>query len=328
MQVIVCEKYGSPDVLEWKEVAKPIPKDDEVLVKVQAASVNAADWHFLRGEPIIIRLVSGLLKPKVKILGADIAGKVEAVGKSVKQFQPGDTVFGDISDCGWGGFAEYVCAKVEALVLKPANLTYEEAAAVPFASVTALQGLRDNGKIKSGQSVLINGAAGGVGTFAVQIAKSFGSEVTAVCSTRNLDVARSIGADYVIDYTEENFTRKSQRYDLIMAVNGFHPISAYKRTLRPKGIYVMAGGSGAQIFQGMFLGPILSLASSKKLCNYVARPKQTDLTYIKELVEAGKVKPVIDRSYPLSEVPEAIRYVETGHARGKVVINIGSNSGD
>ncbi len=324
MQAIVCEKYGSPDVLELKEVAKPVPKDDEVLVKVRAASVNAADWHFLRGSPMFMRLVSGLFKPKVKILGGDIAGQVEAVGASVKQFQPGDAVFGDISDCGWGGFAEYVSPKEKALVLKPTNVTYKEAAAIPFAGVTALQGLRDNGNITAGQKVLINGASGGVGTFAVQIANSFGSEVTAVCSSGNLDMARSIGADHVIDYSKEDFTRKNQRYELIMGVNGFHPISAYKRTLSPKGIYVMAGGTGAQIFQGLFLGPILSMTGGKKLRNFVARPKQDDLTFIKELVETGRIKPVIDKTYPLPEVPDAIAYVEAGHARGKVVINISS----
>jgi NADPH:quinone reductase-like Zn-dependent oxidoreductase len=324
MQAIVCEKYGSPDVLELKEVAKPIPKDDEVLVSVQAAALNAADWHFLRGEPIFMRLVSGLFRPKVKILGADIAGQVEAVGTQVNQFKVGDDVFGDISDSGWGAFAEYVCVSQKALVLKPANMTYDEAAAIPFASVTALQGLRDNGKIESGQQVLINGASGGVGTFAVQLAKSFGTEVTAVCSSRNLDMALSIGADHVIDYNKEDFTHKSQRYDLIMGVNGFHPISAYKRALRPNGTYVLAGGSGAQIFQGLFLGPILSIAGHKKLRNYVAKPKQDDLAFIKELVEVDKIKPVIDRKYPLSEVPEAIRYLENGHARGKVVIQIGS----
>ena len=328
MQAIVCEKYGPPNVLEFKQVDQPIPKDDEVLVSVQAASVNAADWHFLRGEPIIMRLVSGLFRPKIKILGADIAGQVEAVGTKVKQFQPGDAVFGDISDCGWGGYAEYVCAREEALVHKPANMNYEEAAAIPFASVTALQGLRDNGKIASGQKVLINGAAGGVGTFAVQLAKSFDTEVTAVCSSRNLDMARSTGADHVIDYTKEDFTRNDKRYDLIMGVNGFQPISAYKRALRPQGTYVMAGGSGAQIFQGLFLGPILSIIGNKRLRNFVAKPKQNDLAFIKELVEAGKIKPVIDRSYPLSEVPDAIRYLETGHARGKVVITIGANKGD
>jgi len=324
MLAIVCEKYGAPDILELKQVAKPTPKDDEVLVKIQAASVNAADWHFLRGEPIFMRLVSGFFRPKVKILGADIAGKVEAVGTNVKQFKIGDDVFGDISDCGWGGYAEYACASEKALVLKPANVTYDEAATIPFASVTALQGLRDKGHIQSGQSVLINGASGGVGTFAVQIARSFDTVVTAVCSTRNLEGARALGADHLIDYTKEDFTRNTKRYDLIMAVNGHHSIWAYKRTLQPKGTYVMAGGSGAQIFQGLFLGPILSLTSSQKLCNYVARPKQKDLAFIKELIEADKIKPVIDRQYPLSEVPEAIRYLEKGHARGKVVIQIGS----
>src|SRR5215212_3158500 len=243
MKAIVNTTYGSPDVLQFKDVEKPSPTDDEVLIKVLAASVNAADLHFLRADPFLIRFMSGLLKPKTTILGADIAGRVEAVGKNVTQFKPGDEVFGDISGCGWGGFAEYVCAGEDALVLKPANITFEQAAAVPMAAVTALQGLRSKGQIQLGQKVLVNGASGGVGTFAVQIAKSFGAEVTAVCSTRNLDLVRSIGADHVIDYTKEDFTRNGQRYDLILAANGYQPISAYKRALSPAGIYVTTGGS-------------------------------------------------------------------------------------
>jgi len=266
MKAIVYTKYGPPDVLQLKEVEKPIPKDNEVLIRVRAASVNAYDWRLMRAKPFLVRLMGGgLLKPKNKILGADIAGRVEAVGKNVKQFQPGDEVFGDISACGNGGFAEYVCAHENTLVLKPAGMTFEEVAAVPMAAVTALQGLRDKGQIKPGQKVLINGASGGVGTFAVQIAKSFGAEVTAVCSTRNLDMARSIGADRVIDYTQEDFTRNGQHYDLILAANGYHSIFDYKRALSPGGIYVMTGGSMAQMFQAMLLGPLLSMIGSKKM---------------------------------------------------------------
>jgi len=327
MKAIVYERYGSPDVLELKEVEKPTPKDNEVLVKVHAASANAADWHIMRGEPFLVRLmVGGLLKPKIKILGADIAGRVEAVGRNVKQFQPGDEVFGDISDCGWGGFAEYVCVSEDALVLKPASTTFEEAAAVPLAAVTALQGLRDKGQIQPGQKVLINGASGGVGTFAVQIAKSFGAEVTGVCSTRKLDMVRSIGADQVIDYTQEDFTKSGQRYDLILAANGYHPILDYKRALSPEGIYVCTGGSMAQIFQSMLLGPWMSMIGSKKMGNLAAKSNKKDLAFMKELLEAGKVVPVIDRRYPLSEVAEALRYLEEGHAQGKVVITVERNN--
>ena len=324
MKAIVYHKYGPPDVLKLEEVEKPTPSDDEVLVKVHAASAGAWDWHTLRADPWFLRLMGGgLLKPKNKILGIDIAGRVEAVGRNVKQFQPGDEVFGD---CGMGGFAEYVCARENALALKPVSMTFEEAAAVPVAAVTALQGLRDKGQIQPGQKVLINGASGGVGTFAVQIAKSFGAEVTAVCSTRNLDMVRSIGADQVIDYTKEDFTKNGQGYDLILAVNGYHPIFDYKRALSPKGIYVVAGGSMAQFFQAMLLGPWISMTGSKKIGSFVAKPNQKDLVFLSELLEAGKVVPVIDRRYPLSEVAEAIRYLEEGHARGKVVITVEHNN--
>ncbi len=322
MKAIVYTKYGPPDVLQLKEVEKPTPKDNEVLIKVHAASANAADWHLMRGKPFLVRLMGfGLLKPKNKILGADVAGRVEAVGRNVKQFQPGDDVFG----CDWGGFAEYVCASESALVLKPAGMTFEEVAAVPMAAVTALQGLRDKGQIQSGQKVLINGASGGVGTFAVQIAKSFGAEVTAVCSTRNLDMARSIGADQVIDYTQEDFTKSGQRYDLILAANGYHSISDYKRALSPKGIYVCTGGSMAQVFQALLLGPWISMTGSKKMGSMTTRLNQNDLVFMKELLEAGKAVPVIDRRYPLNEVPEALRYLEEEHARGKVVITLEHN---
>lgn len=327
MKAVVYTKYGPPDVLQLKEVDKPTPSDDKVLVKVYAASINRADWGFVRGKPFVVRLWSGLLKPKNTILGADIAGRVEAVGRNVKQFQPGDEVYGEISGCGWSGFAEYVSVPENALALKPANLTFEEAAAVPLAAVTALQGIRNKGKIQSGQKVLINGASGGVGTFAVQIAKSFGAEATAVCSTRNLDMARSIGADHVIDYTQEDFTKNRQRYDLIFAVNGYHPISDYKRALSPEGIYVCAGGPMAQVFQSISLGPFVSMTGSKKMVNMgVTKQSKRDLIFMKELLEADKVVPVIDRRYPLSEVPEAIRYLEEGHARGKVVITLEHNN--
>jgi NADPH:quinone reductase-like Zn-dependent oxidoreductase len=334
MKAIVYERYGSPDVLELREVEKPTPKDNEVLVKVHAASVNAADWHLVRAKPFLVRLMGmGFLKPKNKILGADIAGLVETVGRNVKQFKQGDEVFGDISECGWGGFAEYICAVEDALVMKPANITFEEAAAVPLAALTALHGLRDKGKIQPGQKVLINGAGGGVGTFAVQIAKSFGAEVTAVCSTRNLDMVRTIGADHVIDYTQEDFTQNEKRYDLILAANGYHPILDYKRALSSNGIYVMSGGSGAQMFQAILLGSLISKIGNllagkagKKMVFVTSNPNKNDLVFIKELLEAGKVKPVIERRYQLSEVAEAIRYLEEGHAQGKVVITTKHNN--
>jgi NADPH:quinone reductase and related Zn-dependent oxidoreductases len=320
MKAIVHEKYGSPDVLQLNDVEKPTPKDDEVLIKVYAASVNKYDWHFLTADIFLIRLMGGgLLKPKNTRLGADVAGRVEAVGKNVKQFQPGDEVFGDI---GHGGFAEYACAPESRLALKPSNLSFEEAAAVPMAALTALQGLRDTGQIQPGQKVLINGAAGGVGTFAVQIAKWFGAEVTAVCSTRNLDQARSLGADHIIDYTKENFTQNGQQYDLIFAANGYHSLSAYKRALTPKGIYVMAGGSTAQIFQAMLMGSRMSETGGKKMGGVSAKIDQKDLAILKELLEAGKVVPVIDKCYTLNEAAEALRYLGEGHARGKVVITM------
>ena len=322
MKAIVTKKYGPPDVLELTEMEKPIPNDDQVLVKIHASSVNFGNLVLLKGEPFLARFAFGLRKPKYPIPGGDIAGRVESVGKNVAKFQPGDDVFGDLSGSGWGGFAEYVSVPENALALKPVNLSYEEAAAVPMAGVTALQGLRDKGKIQPGQRILINGASGGVGTFAVQIAKSLGAEVTGVCSTRNLDILRSIGADHTIDYTQEDFTEKPQDYDLILGVNGHKPISAYKRVLTPNGIFVHVGGSEAQMFQAMVLGPWISMTSKKKMGTFLQRPKQDDLIYLKELIEAGKVKPVIDRSYKLSEIPEAFRYFQEGHAQGKVVITV------
>lgn len=324
MKAIVNTHYGSPDVLQLKEVVKPTPQEGEVLVHVQAVSVNAAEWHLLRGKPFLMRLMGyGLLKPRNTILGAAMAGRVEAVGRNVTQFQPGDEIFGDLTTCGWGGFAEYVCAREDVLALKPANVTFEQAAAVPLAAITALQGLRAKGQIQPGQKVVIYGASGGVGTFAVQIAKSFGAEVTGVCSTRNIDVVRSLGADQVIDYTQEDFTKNGQRYDFIFAVNGYHSIFDYKHALRPKGVYVMIGGSMAAMVQAMLLGPMISMTGSQKMGSMgVAKPNQKDMVFIKELLEAGKVKPVIDRRYPFGETAEALRYLEEGHAQGKVVITI------
>jgi NADPH:quinone reductase-like Zn-dependent oxidoreductase len=322
MKAIVYKKYGSPDVLEFTEVEKPIPQDNQVLVKIHASSVNFGNLVLLKGQPFLARFAFGLLKPKYNIPGGDIAGVVEAVGKEVKQFKPGDEVFGDLSGCGWGGFAENVSVPEKALALKPSNLSFEEAAAVPMAGVTALQGLRDKGKIQSGQKVLINGASGGVGTFAVQIAKSFGAEVTGVCSTRNLEILQSIGADHAIDYTKEKFTENNQSYDLILGVNGHQPISDYKRALNPNGTFVHVGGSEAQMFQAMVLGPWISMTGTKKMGTFLQRANQQDLNEIKELVETGKVKPVIDRSYKLNEVRDAFRYFEEGHAQGKVVITV------
>ncbi len=327
MKAVVYTEYGAPlDVLQFKEVEKPTPSDNEVLIKVHAASVNAADWRLVRADPFLARFATGLLKPKNTIPGADVAGRVEAVGRSVTLFRPGDEVFGDLSACGWGAFAEYVCAGENALVLKPANIPFEQAAAVPLAAVTALQGLRNKGQIQAGQKVLINGASGGVGTFAVQIAKSFGAEVTAVCSTSKMDMVRSLGADHVIDYTQEDFTKTGQRYDLILAANGNRSIFDYQRALSPEGIYVTTGGSMTQLFQAMLLGPLMSMTGSKKMGNMLARPNKKDLALIKELLETGKVVPVIDRRYPLSEVPEAIRYLGEGHAKAKVVITLEHNT--
>jgi len=320
MKAIVYRKYGSPDVLEFTDVDKPVPKDDEVLIKVQAASLNAFDWHLLRGKPFVARMSGGLFKPRNTILGEDVAGRIEAVGPKAGTFKPGDEVFGDLASCGSGGFAEYACARENVLALKPAGLTFEQAAAVPMAAVTALQGLRDKGRIEPGKKVLINGAAGGVGTYAVQIAKAFGAEVTAVCGPGNQDTARSLGADHVLDYTKTDFTKDGRRYDLILAVNGNHSPSDYMRGLSPGGVCVAIGGSNAQIFQSLLLGPLMSIGRRKKMGAMVGKMNQKDLLFITELWKAGKVKPVIDRRYPLSEVADAIRYLEQGHAKGKVVI--------
>lgn len=324
MKAIIAERYGMPDILEFKDVEKPTPKDDQVLVKVHAASLNMFDWHLLTADIFLVRLNAGLFKPKYRIPGADVAGRVEAIGKNVTQFKVGDEVYGDLAASGCGSFAEYVAVPEKALALKPVNLTFEEAATFPMAAVTALQGLRDMGKIQSGQKVLIQGASGGVGSFAVQIAKVFGVEVTAVCSTRNTEQARSLGADHVIDYTREDFAKNDKRYDLIFAANGYRKLKEYKGSLAPKGIYVMAGGSTKQIFEALLRGSILSEKDGRKLGAFTAEPKQEDLMYLKGLAEAGKVKPLIDKRYPLNETAQALQYLGEGHARGKVVLTVAS----
>jgi NADPH:quinone reductase-like Zn-dependent oxidoreductase len=323
MKAVVYHDYGSPDVLKCEEVEKPTAGENEVLIKVHAASLNALDSHLRSADIFLVRLGGGLRKPKDQRLGHDLAGRVAAVGRNVTQFQPGDEVFGT----GVGTLAEYACAREDAVVLKPATITIEAAASVPIAALTALQGLRDHGQIQPGQKVLIQGASGGVGTFAVQIAKSFGAEVTAVCGTRNLDMVRSIGADRVIDYTQEDFTRNGQRYDLILAVNGYRPIWAYRRALSPTGIFVLVGASSPYllraILQAMILGPMISRTGGPKMGFMgVAKINQKDLVLVKELIEGRKVAPVIDKHYPLSETAEAFRYFEEVHPRGKVVITV------
>jgi NADPH:quinone reductase-like Zn-dependent oxidoreductase len=323
MKAAVYTGYGPPEVVQIVDIEKPLPKDGEVLIKVCAASLNPLDWHFLRGTPYLVRVMTGLRKPKDRGLGVDVAGQVEAVGGKVTQFKPGDEVFGACR----GAFAEYACASQSALARKPANVTFEQAASVPVAAFTALQGLRDKGHIQPGQKVLINGAAGGVGTFAVQIAKSLGVEVTGVCSTRNLNMVRSIGADRVIDYTQEDFTKMGQRYDLFLDCVGNHSLSACRRVLNPKGTYVPVGGTADRWMIGPLARAIATLVlswfvSQKLVIFFLARPNKEDLTVMCELMAAGKVTPVIDKRYSLSEVPEAIRYLEKGHARGKLVITL------
>jgi len=319
-KAIVQTRYGSPDVFELREIEKPVVDDDGVLVRVRAASVNALDWHLMRGIPLVIRLGTGLRRPKNPIPGVDVAGDVEAVGRNVTQFRPGDAVFG----IGGGAFAEYVCGKEKNFVPKPAGLTFEQAAAVPVAGETALQGLRDKGQIRRGQKVVVNGASGGVGTFAVQIAKSFEADVTAVCSPKNVDMVRSIGADRVIDYTREDFTRDGRRYDLIFDVAGSHSLSECRRALSLNGTLVRAGVSSREkpTILPFFTTPVLSRFVRQKIVVYITKHRKEDLVALKQLIEAGKVTPVIDRSYPLREVPEAIRYLGEGHPRAKIVITV------
>jgi NADPH:quinone reductase-like Zn-dependent oxidoreductase len=321
LKAVVRTKYGSPDVLKLQEIDKPDPIDKQVLIRVHAASVNPLDWHILRGEPFLVRLMGfGLLKPKHQVLGADMAGRVEAVGKNVFQFKAGDEVFGS----SMGGFAEYACVREDKLVLKPTAMTFEQAAAVPVAGITALQALRDRGRLQLGQHVLIHGASGGVGTFAVQIAKALGAHVTGVCSGRNVEMVLSIGADHVIDYTKEDFWRSGKEYDLIVDNAAFHSIRKPLRALKPTGIYVGVGGSTstASLLQSLLLNPLISKTKGRKVVSLMANVNQKDLAVLKELLEAGKVVPVIGRKYPLSDTPQAIRYVEEGHARGKVVITV------
>jgi NADPH:quinone reductase-like Zn-dependent oxidoreductase len=319
MKAVIYTKYGPPDVLQVREIEKPVPKDNEVLVEVRAASVNAYDWRFLRGKPVVMRLLGGLRKPRHPVAGADLAGRVEAVGAGVKGLRPGDEVFG----CQRGAFAEYVCVPEDRLAVKPASMTFEDAAALPMAGLTALQALRDRGRIQPGLKVLIYGAGGGVGTFAVQIAKTFGAEVTAVCGPGNLGLVRSIGADWVIDYTTDDVFMSGERYDLILAVNGSRSIFAYRRSLSPCGIWVVAGGSLAQLLQGLLLGPVLSRFGRKKMGSMLARINTRDLDVLSALQQSGKIKPVVEKRYPLSEVSEAVRYLEGGHARGKVIVTVG-----
>jgi NADPH:quinone reductase-like Zn-dependent oxidoreductase len=320
MKAIVRETYGPPDVLHLADVPVPALGDGDVLVRVRAASANAGDWHLLRGTPLPFRLVAGLRTPKFKIIGTDIAGTVEAVGRNVTQFRPGDDVFGELSRCGFGAYAEFAVAPEKALALKPANLAFDEAATLPTAGCTALQGLR-KGRIQRAERVLINGASGGVGMFAVQIAKAFGAEVTAVCSARNVDMVRSLGADHVIDYTKDDFATHGQRYDVILAANGDRSIWDYRRALTADGRYAMTGGSNRQLTDALLLGPLLSLGR-QRFGNVLVKPDQADLLVLKELCETGKIRPVIDRRFALADAPSAVQYVQDGHARGKVVVPV------
>jgi NADPH:quinone reductase-like Zn-dependent oxidoreductase len=322
LKAIVHDRYGPPDVLELREMEKPLVRDGEVLVRVRAASVNPADWHHMRGAPYIMRAQSGLSRPKHTVLGHDVAGEIEAVGPNVTGFRPGDEVFANVR----GGFAEYTSVPEGHLELKPANLTFEQAAVVPLAALTALQGLRDVGQLKPGQTVVILGASGGVGTFAVQIAKHLGGDVTGVCSTRNVELVRSLGADPVVDYTQEDFTRSGRKYDLIFQLAGTRSPSDYRRALTSKWTLVLSSGES----DGRWLGPVdrsmkavlLSPFVSQRLVPFLAKSNKDDLRFLRELLEAATITPVIDRTYPLSEVPEAVRYLEEGHARGKVVITV------
>ena len=320
MKAIVYHRYGPPDLLSLEELDKPTPKDDEILLKVHAVSVNDWDWGLLHGTPFANRLMSGLLKPKKKILGSDVAGRVEAVGKGVSRFRPGDEVFGDLSG-RWGGFAEYVCARQDAVALKPAGMTFEDAAAIPQAGMLAVQGLRDSGGIQPGQKLLINGAGGGVGTFGIQIARLYGCETTGVDSSEKLDMLRSLGFDHVIDYAAEDFTKAGRRYDLILDVKTTRSVFDCARALKPGGTYVTCGGASRYIMQTLLLAPWIKLAGKKKV-RVVFLKANKDLAYMAELFEAGKLKPVLDGPYELSQVPEAMRHLGEGKHKGKVVISV------
>jgi NADPH:quinone reductase-like Zn-dependent oxidoreductase len=326
MKAIVHREYGSPDVLELRDVDTPVARDRDVLVRVHAASVNPADWHLMRGEPYVARLSFGLRRPKDTVPGCDLAGRVEAIGENVTTVQPGDEVFGCPFGHGLGALAEWASVSEELLAPKPVNLSFDQAGAVPMAGLTALQGLRDHGRIEAGHKVLIIGASGGVGTFAVQIAKSFGAEVTGVCSTRNLDLVRSIGADHVIDYTREDVDRSAGRYDLVFQVAGTRSPADCRRELTPKGTLVLISGDSDGRWLGPLSRPIQAVAMSpfigQRLVTYTVKPKRDDLQFLAELVEWGAATPVIDRTYALGEVPDAMRYLEEGHARGKVVVAV------
>lgn len=322
MKAFVYHSYGSPDALVLKELEKPVPGDHEVRVQVHAVSINSWDWDLLRGVPFVNRLMAGVLKPKrITILGCDIAGRIDTVGDKVELLKPGDEVAGDLSSCGWGGFAEYVCANEKALVHKPASITFEQAAALPQAGLLALQGLRDKGHIQAGQKVLINGSGGGTGTFAIQLAKLFGAVVTGVDSTGKLALMRSLGADHVIDYTRQDFTRNGQQYDLILDISGYHSIFDYRRSLTPRGRYVMVGGSTTLVNQLVFLGPWISMKGSKKM-GLLLHKANKGLDDLMAQVETGKLVPIIDRVYRLDEVAEAMRYFASGAVKGKIVMSV------
>ena len=327
MKAIISTKYGL-DKLKIEDVPKPVPGDNQVLIKIRASSVTTQDMVLIAGKPFFVRLMTrSPLRPKTRTPGSDMSGQVEAIGRYIKQFKPGDEVYANLSECGYGSFAEYVCVPENVLALKPTNLSFEEAAAVPEAALVALQGLRDFGKVKKEQKILIYSASGGIGTFAVQFAKYYGAEVTGVCSTRNLDLVRSLGADHVIDYSKEDFTRNGQRYDLIMAVRYTRPVWAIKRALAPGGIYVStAGPSIPRLFQEFLVGPRIYKNEDKKVEVITTKLSQNDLIFTKELIESGKVRPVIDRSFSLYKTPEALRYYSRGHARGRVIISIGQDS--
>lgn len=322
MKAIISEKYGTPDTLKLAEVAKPTPKQNQVLVKVQAASLNYGNLALLTGKPLPVRLAFGLRKPKYLIPGGDVAGVVEAKGENVTQFQIGDRVYGDLSSSGWGAFAEYVAVDENALAIIPSNLGFTEMAGVPMAGTTALQAIRNIGKVKAGQHVLIHGASGGVGTFAVQIAKALGAEVTAVVSTRNVELVKSLGADHVFDYRKDDFVNDGETFDVIFGVNGAQSISTYKRKLKDHGVFIHVGGATSQFYQTLVVGPLLSLFGKQKYVSFMQKANHSDLVFMNGLIEEGKVKTVIDRSYSFSEVPQAFRYFEEGHSRGKVVITV------
>jgi len=309
MKAVVYNKKGSPEKLVYSDIEKLSPNDNEVLIKIYAVSINATDY----------RSMSMGIIPKKKIFGADISGKVEAIGNNIQKFKQGDEIIGSLSDCGFGGFAEYAVAPEKALVLKPANISFEEAAAIPLAAITALQAMRNKSNIQKGQHVLIVGSSGGVGTFAVQLAKYFGAEVTAVCSTKNLEQTRALGADFIIDYTQEDFTKSDRRYDIILAINGNYPIFAYKRILKQNGTYVMVGGAVMQVIKTLFFGKLLALGT-KKMYSLLAKSNQKDLEFVVKLAEEGKIKPIVEQCYPLNKTADAMRYVREGHVRGKVVI--------